>query len=90
MPLTSDPTREYLEKTHKPAARRDLVAEQKNDLTLSAFVYGNLIAKNWYQGDAEAADGILIDAIDSVVRGERTVQSALETAGSRINLLRNH
>ncbi|MBP9698161.1 MAG: extracellular solute-binding protein [Candidatus Moranbacteria bacterium] len=90
VPLTSDPTREYLEKTHKPAARRDLVAEQKNDLTLSAFVYGNLIAKNWYQGDAEAADGILIDAIDSVVRGERTVQSALETAGSRINLLRNH
>lgn len=86
--LSSDPTKEYLGKTHKPAARRDLIAEQKDDVTLSAFVYGNLIAKNWYQGDAEATDGILIDAIDSVVRGERTEQNALETAGSRINLLK--
>lgn len=86
--LASDPTKEYLDKTHKPAARRDLIAEQKDDVTLSPFAYGNLIAKNWYQGDSESVDGILMDAIDSVVRGERTVQNALETAGGRVNLLK--
>ncbi len=87
-PLTNDPTKVYLDQTHKPAARRDLITVQQDDLTLSAFAYGNLIAKNWYQGDADAVDGILIDAIDNVVRGEKTVQGALGTAESRINLLR--
>jgi len=87
VPLVSDPTKVYLTTTHKPAARRDLVAEQKDDIILSPFAYGNLIAKNWYQGDSDAADGILIDAIDSVVRGEKSWQGAFETAASRINLL---
>lgn len=87
VPLTNDPTKEYLAATHKPAARRDLIAEQKNDIVLSPFAYGNLIAKNWYQGDSEAVDGILIDTIDSVVRGEKSVPTALSTAASRINLL---
>lgn len=86
-PLTSDPTQDYLTATHKPAARRDLVAAQKDDLMLSSFAYGNLIAKNWYQGDSEAADGILIDAIDSVGRGEKSWQSAFDVASKRINLL---
>ena len=86
-PLTLDPTKDYLEKTHKPAARRDLIATQKNDVVLSPFAYGNLIAKNWYRGNPEAADGILIDMIDSVGRGEKTVADALSTAANRINLL---
>jgi multiple sugar transport system substrate-binding protein len=88
VPLSVDPTKEYLDRTHKPAARRDLITVQQDDVTLSAFAYGNLIAKSWYQGDSEAVDGILIDAIDNVVRGEKTVQGALGTAESRINLLR--
>lgn len=85
--LGTDPTKAYLAITHKPAARRDLVAEQKDDLILSPFAYGNLIAKNWYQGDSEAVDGILIDMIDSVVRGEKSSKTGLDTASSRINLL---
>ena len=86
-PLTTDPTKDYLKATHKPAARRDLATEQKQDLVLSSFAYGNLIAKNWYQGDSDAADGILIDAIDSVGRGEKSWKSAFDTASSRVNLL---
>lgn len=85
--LVSDPTKVYLATTHKPAARRDLVAEQKNDVVLASFAYGNLIAKNWYQGDSDTVDGILIDAIDSVVRGEKTWEGAFRAAASRINLL---
>lgn len=85
--LESDPTADYLKATRKPAARRDLIAEQKNDLILSSFAYGNLIAKNWYQGDSDVTDGILIDAIDSVGRGEKSWKSAFDTAANRINLL---
>ncbi len=86
-PLNIDPTKEYLEATHKPAARRDLVAEQQDDLIFSAFANGNLIAKNWYQGDSDAMDGILIDTIDSIVRGEKSWRSGFDTAASRINAL---
>ncbi|MBP7060641.1 MAG: extracellular solute-binding protein [Candidatus Moranbacteria bacterium] len=86
-PLTTDPSKTYLDKLHKPAARRDLIAMQQSDLVLSAFANGNLIAKSWYQGDPEAMDGILVDMIDSVGRGEKTLQEALATATNRINLL---
>ena len=86
-PLVNDPTKEYLNKTHKPAARRDLIAAQQNDIALAPFAYGNLIAKNWYQGSPEAVDGILIDMIDSVVRGEKSAQDALSVSTNRINLL---
>jgi len=85
-PLETDPTEAYLLETNKPAARRDLVAKQQNDLILSPFAYGNLIAKNWYQGDSDAADGVLIDMIDSIGRGEKSVPTAFNTASSRINL----
>lgn len=87
MPIATDPSKEYLDIVKKPAARRDLLAEQKGDLVLSAFAYGNLIAKNWYQGDSDAADGIIIDTIDSVIRGEKSWKSGFDTASTRINLL---
>lgn len=86
--LNTDPTKEYLEVTHKPAARRDLVTEQQKDVVLSSFALGNLIAKNWYQGDPEAVDGVLTDTIDNVNRGEKNIRDALSAATQRINLLR--
>ncbi len=86
-PLLTDPTKEYLDITHKPAARRDLIAAEQNDVTLAPFAYGNLIAKNWYQGNPEALDGIFIDMIDSVVRGEKNVREALTVGANRTNLL---
>lgn len=86
--LNGDPTKEYLEATHKPAARRDLLTEQQKDVALSPFAFGNLIAKNWYQGDPEAVDGIFIDMIDSVNRGEKKIQDALSVAAQRINILK--
>jgi ABC-type glycerol-3-phosphate transport system substrate-binding protein len=85
--LEIDPTAEYLAKTKKPAARRDIVEEQQNDVRLAPFAYGNLIAKNWYQGNPEAVDGIFVDMIEAVVRGEKSSQDALSTAANRINLL---
>ena len=86
-PLTTDPTEQYLKKTNKPAARRDLITAQENDIVLGPFSYGNLIAKNWYQGNPEAVDTILTEMIESVVRGENTIQGALGVGGNRINTL---
>lgn len=86
-PLSFDLAADYLKDTHKPAARRDLIAAQKNDLNLAPFAYGNLIAKNWYQGNPEAVDGVVIDAIESVIRGEKSSRDALSVAANRIEML---
>jgi ABC-type glycerol-3-phosphate transport system substrate-binding protein len=87
MPIKDDPAATYLEKTRKPAARRDLVEKQKDDQWLSPFAYGNLIAKSWRPGDIEKAEGILAEAIESVNRGENTAQNALHAAEGQIELL---
>jgi ABC-type glycerol-3-phosphate transport system substrate-binding protein len=86
-PLASDPTQMYLEKTQKPAARRDLVEAQKNDPFLGPFAEGNLNAKGWYQFDAEAVEGVLADMINSVNLGQNTIHNALELAQTRISRL---
>jgi ABC-type glycerol-3-phosphate transport system substrate-binding protein len=88
MPVKDDPAPTYLEKTRKPAARRDLIEKQKNDQWLSPFSYGNLIAKSWRPGDIEKAEGVLAEAIESVSRGESTAQDALRGASSQIELLK--
>lgn len=87
-PLGTDPAEAYLKMTMKPAARRDLIAVQQNDTVLAPFAQGNLIAKNWYQGNPEAADGILAEMIDSVNSGAKTAYEALITAAARINTIR--
>ena len=87
-PVSIDPAEAYLKKTMKPAARRDLVEQQKNDIVLAPFVAGNLIAKNWYQGNPEAVETIFGEMIDSVNRGEKNSYDALSTAANRVNILR--
>lgn len=87
-PLTTDPAEAYLKMTMKPAARRDLVAKQSDDTVLAPFARGNLVAKNWYQGNPEAADGILAEMIDSVNSGAKSAYEALTIAATRINAIR--
>lgn len=83
--LTSDFAKDYVEKTGKPAARRDLIEKQKTDVVLGPFAEGNIIAKNWQQTNPEAIEGILAEMIDSVNRGESATDSALRVAGERIS-----
>lgn len=87
-PIAIDPTEKYLERTMKPAARRDLIERQKQDVVLSPFAFGNLIAKNWYQGSPEAVETILAELIDTVNKGEKGIYDALNAANNRINLQR--
>lgn len=86
-PLSSDPTKRYLDKTDKPAARRDLIEGQKNDVWMSPFALGNLIAKNWYQGNPEAVETVFAEMIDAVNKGEKNTYDALTTATNRVNVL---
>ncbi len=85
--LSFDPAKKYLEKTDKPAARRDLIEEQKNDVRLAPFATGNLIAKNWYQGNMELVEAIFAEMIDSVNKGEKSVYDALTITTNRVNVL---
>ncbi|MFA9262196.1 MAG: ABC transporter substrate-binding protein [Undibacterium sp.] len=85
MPLPFDPAKKYLEMTRKPAARRDLLEPQKSDVVLSPYTTGNLIAKTWKPGNTEQAEGLLVDVINMVVRGERNLGDALAIFASRFN-----
>jgi ABC-type glycerol-3-phosphate transport system substrate-binding protein len=87
LPLPIDPAKIYIELTKKPAARRDLIETQKGDVVLSPFVNGNLIAKSWKPGNTEQAEGLLVETISAVVRGERTISEALSVLDSRYTQL---
>lgn len=82
-----DPSRTYLEKTGKPAARRDLIAEQQSDVVLGAFASGNLVAKNWLHKDVDAVEGVLAELITTVYNGGASIRDALTVAGRRITTL---
>jgi len=79
-----DPAAYYIERTKKPAARRDLVEKQKSDTTLGAFAYGNLIAKTWYKKNSNVIESIWAEIIDSVNRGDVTYDQAFRLANYRI------
>jgi len=83
--LNLDPAKAYLEKTKKPAARKDLIEEQKEVYELGVFAEQNLIARNWKQKDPEAIEAIMGEMIDNVNRGKSSAYDALQSATSRIN-----
>jgi ABC-type glycerol-3-phosphate transport system substrate-binding protein len=86
-PVSIDPALEYAKKTNKPAARYDIIEMQKADALLFPFVSGNLIAKSWYNVDADASENVLSEMIDSVVRGDSNTLDALKLATERVNNL---
>jgi ABC-type glycerol-3-phosphate transport system substrate-binding protein len=86
-PVAFDPALDYLKKTQQPAARRDIIENQKSDINLGPFATGNLIAKHWYQVDPDSVDKIFVETIDSVNRGDVSLQEALSLAKNRINYL---
>lgn len=73
---TIDPASLYLEKTGKPAARRDLIEKQKDDPILGSFAYGNLIAKSWYKKNSNMIENVWAKAIEDVNNGNATNEQA--------------
>ena len=78
----------YLHKSHRPAARRDLIDWQKSDnLNLAVFAGQSLTARTWYQVDSSAIEKIFSDAVESIVLGSATIDKAISTSNDQINLL---
>jgi len=80
-------SQKYLEKTKKPAARRDLILEQKDDPDLGVFAEQSLTAYSWYQVDNLTIEKHLADMIESIVTGEATLKEAINKAVNQITLL---
>lgn len=77
----------YLQKSNRPAARRDLVDEQKDDVHLGVFAKQALTARSWYQTDNVAIESMFADMIESVVLGQATIRQAVSKAVDQINVL---
>ena len=75
----------YIEKTKKPAARRDLVEKQKTDPIMGPFAYGNLIAKTWYKKNSNLIESVWAEVIDDINKGDVTPDQAFSQANYRIN-----
>lgn len=78
---------DYLNTTLRPAARKDVIALQKNDVDLGLFALQALTAKSWYQIDEKAIEGIFADMIEDVNLNRQSVRDALKNAESRVNVL---
>lgn len=77
----------YLNETQRPAARRDLVMLQKDDLILGVFANQALTAQSWYQIDNVAIENIFADLINDVIHRERTIREAIQHAEDRVSVL---
>ena len=84
-----DPAKQYLLKTNKPSARRDLIEQQKSDPWLGVFAQQNLIAKDWYQADADATENIFTSMINQVNQGQATIGDAIRSANIKLTQLMN-
>ena len=86
--LTSkDGASNYLNATLRPAARRDLVELQRNDLDLGVFAIQALSARSWFQIDNIAIESIFADMIEYVNFGRATIREALQSAEARVSVL---
>jgi len=84
-----DPAKSFLEKTGEPAARRDIIEEQKNDPRIGVFATDNLIDKSWKESDPDSIEAIFAEMVDHVNKGQSSVSEALKTASIRVQALNN-
>ncbi|MDD2753172.1 MAG: extracellular solute-binding protein [Candidatus Portnoybacteria bacterium] len=84
---SQESSRAYLKTAKKPAARRDLIEEQKSDVGLGVFAEQALYASSWWEIDNLAIERIFADMIESVVAGKAAADDALTQANSQTTLL---
>jgi ABC-type glycerol-3-phosphate transport system substrate-binding protein len=81
----TEQAKSYLAKTNKPTALRSLVSDQVANSDINAFAEQVLTAKSWYHGkDANAAELIIGEMIDSVVKGEAKIEEAMNLGAKRV------
>jgi multiple sugar transport system substrate-binding protein len=77
----------YLNSANRPAARRALIDQQKNDPDLGVFAEQALTARSWYQVDNGAIETIFADMIDNVDLGRKSPADAIKEAESKVSVL---
>jgi multiple sugar transport system substrate-binding protein len=78
---------QYLDKTMRPTARRDLVAHQQDDLELGVFAKQSLTARSWFEVDNLAISAIFDEMIDSVNNGKLDAAQAVSQGASQVSIL---
>lgn len=82
-----DPAKSFLEHTGTPAARRDIIEEQKKDPRIGVFAADNLIDRSWKESDPDSIEAIFAEMINQVNKGQSSVADALKTAAMRVQNL---
>ncbi len=82
-----DASGKYLEKTNRPAARRDLVATGAPTDELDVFYRQSLTAQSWPIPDENSAKRIFRDMIESAGSRSSSVEQAVNRAEEQLRLL---
>lgn len=77
----------YLKESHRPAAKRDLLALGTQNEELDIFYRQALIARSWPIPDDEVTRRIFATAIDSVAQRSATIQEALNKLQNQLGQL---
>ncbi len=78
---------DYLTATKRPAARKDIIDLQKDDVDLGVFANQALTAQSWHQADNTAIEGVFADMIEKVIFNEASPRDALREAESEVDVL---
>lgn len=84
---TRDINKYFSEITLRPAARRDVLAEEQSSPDLGVFAKAALSATNWYRVDPFATDVIFKDMINAVVLSDTKPSQAISDAAARVTAL---
>jgi len=75
-----DVAKAYMETTQRPPARRDLIAEVKDDPVLGMFAEQALSARSWWKPDNRQMEIIFAKMIDDINTGKSSVAEAMAQA----------
>lgn len=73
-------SKNYLETTSRPPARRDLIDEVRTDPILGLFAEQALSARNWWKPDNRQIEAIFATMIESINLGQSSVEQAMSVA----------
>ena len=83
----ADTDRYFANAVLRPAARRDILNEEKASPDLGVFAESVLSATNWYRTDPAAIENIFKDMINAVVLGNIKPADAIRDAAAKVSSL---
>ena len=84
---TRDINKYFSEKVLRPAARRDVLAEEQASPDFGVFAEAVLSATNWYQVDSDEIKRIFKEMINSVILSGAKPSEAVSDAAARVTAL---